>query len=326
VTHLLPRIADPFVLTSFLNSHALTLVMRGSYEQALHATQELARYAKDLRLPFVTPHCLMLSIMALIGLRRFDAARARLNSLQQWLATEPDRYVQLCSAILHAKVAIAQHRFEEALDATEVDVSDPPTPGAAGEALAYRALALACSDELAEALSLAARVDSTTKMIEPRTVAACVRDIVSVKSTSRSCATAFNFAWRFGSLDAFVSAYRGAPELLQATRAADGDRPELRTVLVEARDKQLGQRFGLAFEPHPAARLTPRETEIQQLVAEGLSNREISRRLFISEVTVKAHLRHIFTKLGVRSRTQVALRAGADQRQAIAATDETSWA
>ncbi|MEV4614728.1 response regulator transcription factor [Kitasatospora sp. NPDC049258] len=49
--------------------------------------------------------------------------------------------------------------------------------------------------------------------------------------------------------------------------------------------------------------LSPRETEILRLLAEGLANRQISRRLFISEATVKTHLVHIYDKLGVDSRT-----------------------
>ncbi|MFI6522381.1 response regulator [Spirillospora sp. NPDC050679] len=52
-----------------------------------------------------------------------------------------------------------------------------------------------------------------------------------------------------------------------------------------------------------AATLTPRELEVLQLVAEGMSNRRISRRLFLSETTVKTHLVHIYAKLGVDSRT-----------------------
>ncbi|WP_340556838.1 response regulator transcription factor [Streptomyces sp. GSL17-111] len=49
--------------------------------------------------------------------------------------------------------------------------------------------------------------------------------------------------------------------------------------------------------------LSPRESEILQLLAEGLANRQISRRLFISEATVKTHLVHIYDKLDVDSRT-----------------------
>ncbi|MFG2823249.1 response regulator [Kitasatospora sp. NPDC048365] len=55
--------------------------------------------------------------------------------------------------------------------------------------------------------------------------------------------------------------------------------------------------------------LSPREAEILQLLAEGLANRQISKRLFISEATVKTHLVHIYDKLGVDSRTS-AIAAG----------------
>lgn len=50
--------------------------------------------------------------------------------------------------------------------------------------------------------------------------------------------------------------------------------------------------------------ITPRELEILGLIAEGLSNREIADRLFVSENTVKTHSSRIFEKLGARRRTQ----------------------
>lgn len=53
----------------------------------------------------------------------------------------------------------------------------------------------------------------------------------------------------------------------------------------------------------PNAALSRRETEVLRLVAEGLSNQQISKRLFLSQATVKSHLAHIYTKLGVDSRT-----------------------
>jgi len=53
----------------------------------------------------------------------------------------------------------------------------------------------------------------------------------------------------------------------------------------------------------PDAALSARELEVLGLVAEGLSNKEIGRRLFLSEATVKSHLVHVFTKLGANSRT-----------------------
>ena len=53
--------------------------------------------------------------------------------------------------------------------------------------------------------------------------------------------------------------------------------------------------------------LTEREWEVLDLVAEGLSNRQVARCLGISEKTVKNHLHTIFGKLGTRSRTEAAL-------------------
>ena len=52
----------------------------------------------------------------------------------------------------------------------------------------------------------------------------------------------------------------------------------------------------------PGASLTPRELEVLRLVGKGLANGEIARELYISEVTVKAHLGHVLTKLGLRDR------------------------
>ncbi|MEV0593315.1 response regulator transcription factor [Nonomuraea cavernae] len=63
----------------------------------------------------------------------------------------------------------------------------------------------------------------------------------------------------------------------------------------------------------PAEPLSARELEILDLVAQGTTNREVAARLFISEATVKSHLLHIYTKLGVNDRAAavaVAFRRG----------------
>ena len=54
------------------------------------------------------------------------------------------------------------------------------------------------------------------------------------------------------------------------------------------------------------ASLTPTERDVARLVADGLANNEIAARLFISRRTVQTHLTHVYAKLGIASRVQLA--------------------
>ena len=55
--------------------------------------------------------------------------------------------------------------------------------------------------------------------------------------------------------------------------------------------------------------MTAREVEILGLLAEGLGNKEMARRLLVSEATVKSHLTHVYAKLGVDSRAGAVAKA-----------------
>ena len=67
---------------------------------------------------------------------------------------------------------------------------------------------------------------------------------------------------------------------------------------------------GLAFGVRPGGvQLSPRETDVVRLVVEGSSNDEIGARLGISSRTVESHLRRLFERIGVASRTELAARA-----------------
>jgi DNA-binding CsgD family transcriptional regulator len=90
-----------------------------------------------------------------------------------------------------------------------------------------------------------------------------------------------------------------------------GARPA--AIAVTRRLRELGAR-GIPRGPRPATRanpanLTPRELEILPLIAQGLRNAEIAGRLFLSAKTVDHHVSSILTKLGVRSRAEVAHQA-----------------
>jgi NarL family two-component system response regulator LiaR len=69
-----------------------------------------------------------------------------------------------------------------------------------------------------------------------------------------------------------------------------------------------GGPFVLDVEKLKELGITPREHETLRLIAEGLSNREIGERLFVSENTVKTHSSRLFDKLGVNRRVQAVLK------------------
>ncbi|KQM57615.1 MULTISPECIES: response regulator transcription factor [unclassified Agreia] len=101
-----------------------------------------------------------------------------------------------------------------------------------------------------------------------------------------------------GAVEAGASGYllKDAPphELIAAVRAAAAGESALAPVIAS----RLLSRMRA-----PQASLSSREIEVLELVAAGRSNTEVAGDLFVSETTVKSHLAHIFTKLGVSSRT-----------------------
>jgi DNA-binding NarL/FixJ family response regulator len=116
----------------------------------------------------------------------------------------------------------------------------------------------------------------------------------------------------FGALTAGASGFllkRTRPEELIAAihTIAAGDSLLSPSVTSRVIERMAGQppRNG-ARDPH-LAELTPRETEVLELVARGLSNGEIAETLVIEESTVKTHVKRILAKLGVRDRVQAVI-------------------
>jgi DNA-binding NarL/FixJ family response regulator len=89
-------------------------------------------------------------------------------------------------------------------------------------------------------------------------------------------------------------------------------------IVARAGDRPLVKEIGI--DPlgvgDPVSALSSREREVYDLLCEGLSNADIGRRLFISNATVKVHVRHVYDKLGIRSRTALVLHAASRRVQA----------
>ena len=84
--------------------------------------------------------------------------------------------------------------------------------------------------------------------------------------------------------------------------------PSVTTRLIATfRDK--AERAGVPRDPAVLDDLTAREHEVLVLVARGMTNGEIAAHLFLSEGTVKTHVKRIFAKLGLRDRTQAVILA-----------------
>lgn len=108
-------------------------------------------------------------------------------------------------------------------------------------------------------------------------------------------------------VDGFVLKNCAPDELIRAVRAVHAGeaylspavtRHVLGMVAVDGRDEDAARRL---------AALTPRESDIVALVAEGLSNAEVGRRVHMSEATIKTYVSRILAKLGCRNRVEAAL-------------------
>jgi DNA-binding NarL/FixJ family response regulator len=104
----------------------------------------------------------------------------------------------------------------------------------------------------------------------------------------------------------FVSKTVNARQLADAiVTVAEGHRVVLTPAPHRHRDGDLGW-------PGRGRDLSARDSELLVLLRQGYTNREIAERLYLSENTVKTHLRRLFTKLGVSNRTQAAMVATED--------------
>jgi DNA-binding CsgD family transcriptional regulator len=98
-------------------------------------------------------------------------------------------------------------------------------------------------------------------------------------------------------------------ERLEAEPWAERARAELRATGETARKR----------DPSLVDQLTPQELQIARFVAEGLTNKEVAAQLFLSPRTIDSHLRNVFAKLGISSRTQLARLPLAEEAAAVTA-------
>jgi len=177
------------------------------------------------------------------------------------------------------------------------------------EHLGWQALFFAAAKEFDRAEALADDVRSASRALEPWALSSLANAIVAVEREDLGDATArLTVAIDSGIWDPVVIAVRAAPSIGAFLAEQAEWRSWLQRLLSLSADTSLAHRFGLRM-PRAAKRtveLTPRESEVHELLAQGLTNEEIAKRLYISLSTTKVHVKHIYEKLGVRSRLEAA--------------------
>jgi len=312
---LLGEVKEPLVMTSFRNAYGHLLVLNSRYEEALELSRRQLDLAHEYRLDFVIPHALLVDALALSGVREFGRALERVEAAEEYGRESGDVHIAMYAAALRARVAIERHDLETASRHASRRWERPGSPSMRGELLGYRSLTAACAGDFAESESLSSHARGLRAVgVEASALISCAEGIVVIRTDAKNgvaaATRAFEAIKSLGAFDCFVTAARGAPDLFAAVLAG-GHADTLARIFSGSNDAKLARSAGLNVEGHrrgPIAKLTPRELEVARLIARGHSNRVIAGQLYISESTVKVHVRHILEKFGARSRADVAAR------------------
>ena len=314
VAELVPYLDDPFARCSFRSVFASVLVLNAAYEEAHKQALLLHDDATEFRVDVALPYAHLVLAYALAGLgRHTDAHLAIDNGTREARRCNDDYGLQNFYAC-RVRILVQQGRGIEAC-ALELPDLGHSVPSILGEVLSVRGLALATIGRFAEARSMGERASVASKAVETRVLVAAIGALCDLRertSHMRASVDSFMYAGMdSGGIDLVVTAYRGNPDLLEALLASETTREQTTHVVTRAGDADLLVAAGL--EPaslyDPLKSLSRREHDVYELLCDGLGNAEIGQRLFITEGTVKVHVHHIFDKLGVRSRTALAINA-----------------
>jgi DNA-binding NarL/FixJ family response regulator len=311
VEPLLNRV-HPQIRASFTGLYCDHLVQLAQYAEAERILDDTYRLLVDYGLHLALPAIYCVRASSAIGLRRYRHAELLLDSAQSTSGIDSGSIPTLIRALREIVLLLRTTKPSR-------EISHPDSGSARiwqGLSYSVEALKAACSGDVDMALEYASRADATTRSTEARALTAFVRVITALHSDPstaiNSLLEAIAFAKKYQHWNQLVWAYRACPELLLLAASEPQIENEIRSVLLSARDYQLAQRFGIVVPSResthaPTDSLSKRERQVLQLVADGLSNKDIARKLFISEVTVKVHLRHIYEKLDVRNRAEAIL-------------------
>ena len=297
---LLDDLKDPLLITSFLNCYGHFLGLAAHYVDALRVADRHIAIAEEYRLDFAVPHGYVVRAVAHSGLRDFARAGADVDRAEE-RAGPTDIHVSMAAAALRTRLALCRGDAAAALFHSTRRWERAGSRPMMAEYLAYRALCYACLGQQDRSAAYAAKARRLHRSsVETVTLASCaeaVAAIIAGKENANDLArAAYEVVCASGGFDSLVVASRACPDLLDLISQLDDSAEALNTLLARSNDFHLGRKVGvevIGVPLGPLSELTEREMEVAQLVGYGLTNLAIAERLFISDSTVKVHIRHI---------------------------------
>ena len=300
---------DPIAHTALLHTYSYALIITGHYQESLKHVDALTRVAETCGLEFPVSYAQIDRAKALIGLRKFPVASRALAVLQRRIHDEPRSFFLCNVPVERARLYASVGDLDRALDVLSPGPVEDLSKAGRGEYLGWQALLHAAAGQAERAQALATDARVTSRGLEAAALSCLATAIVALAAgDTATTAVEVRSVIASGIWDPVVIAVRTAPTLGAFIAKETEWRGWLQRLLVASSDTSLASRFGLQV-PRAAKRvtgLTPRESEVHELLAQGLTNEEIAKLLYISLSTTKVHVKHIYEKLGVRSRLEAA--------------------
>jgi LuxR family maltose regulon positive regulatory protein len=310
VLQLVDLLTDPVARASFRNTYAYACALAGEYDDAIATLDALESEARVQRLQFALPYVACARAVVHVAMRQFEQAFEALSGATIDARRKSDVHIVGMCAAIKSRGLIALGRFSEA--AFVASYRHPALIRSMhGELLATQALALVGDGNDGPASELLDEARDLTAAVEVLGLASCIRAITLARTNDEHSDAAVREAACYARdsryVDGLIAAYRAFPDLARRIASLDEHADWFVALMLRAQDEELARVAG-AGRRGSARHLTRREAEVFALLREGLSNKEIGVRLFITEDTAKRHVHRIMSKLGARSRTEAALR------------------
>ena len=310
VLELAKRGADPIAHTGLLSCYSAILVMTGRYEEGLSCSKTLATVAEDSGVEFAAPYAQLYSARAHIGLRRFAAADRVLSALERDMHSEPRGFFIHDLRVQRARLYASVNDLQRAFDALSLDRLERAAISSCGESIGWRALFTAITGDASRAKALAGESQRVSRDLGTRAISHTAQAVIALGERRPEAALGhLRKVFATGMWDPVVIAVRATPPLGAFIAKQVELRSWLQQLLEGSQDISLAASLGLRIPRAAKSRansLSPRESEVHELLAQGLTNEEIANMLYISLSTTKVHVKHIYEKLGVRSRLEAA--------------------